>query len=359
MMTMAKRRWLPEGVTEYRDRHGKSRYRFRRKGFPTHHFKSAPGTIEFTAEYEAAKANAPMEAKGRKVIVGSLDDLVIRYYRSPAWLRMQSNSQKTYRGIIDRFRDRTNKKGVRFGDLPVALLTVAHLDNQLGKMAATPAAANNLRKALKRVLGYAVKLGWRQDNPATLTDGFKSGKGWHTWTDEEIEQYRAHHPYGTMARLAMELALNTAARRCNVAVLDRSMLKGGKFHIEHVKGCDPTIVQASDEALEAIAAMSVTGFGTFLVTAFGKPFSVAGLGNKFRDWCNDAGLPQCSLHGLRKAQSRRLAESGATALQGRAVTGHKNDRTFNYYAEQADRERLASDAMANLASKNLANHEKK
>ena len=123
-----KRKWLPDHVTEYSDRHGKKRYRYRRKGFPTHHFTAAPGTDQFLIELEAAKRTAPIEAKGRAVIAGSLDDLAIRYYRAPAWLRMKDSSQRTYRGIIDRFRDRKTKKGVRFGDLPVALLTVATLD---------------------------------------------------------------------------------------------------------------------------------------------------------------------------------------------------------------------------------------
>lgn len=355
---MTKQRWLPEGVTEWKDRHGKPRYRWRKTGCPTHHFKSALGSLEFAAELETARAALPKEAKGRAIISGSVDDLVTRYYRSPGWLRMKASSRNTYRGIIDRFRERT-KKGVRYGDLPVDRITVAALDTILGGMSETPAAANNLRKALKRLLGYAVKLGWRTDNPAALTDAYKSGKGWHTWTDEEIERFRAHHDYGTRARLALELTLNTAARRCNVAVLDRTMLRNGKFHVEHIKGCDPAIVRASNEALRAIEAMPVAGFGTYLVTQFGKPFSVAGLGNKFRDWCNEAGLRHCSLHGLRKAQSRRLAESGATSLQGRAVTGHKNDRTFGYYAEMADRERLADAGLANLAARDLANLKEK
>jgi integrase len=349
-----RKRWLPDNVTEWTDRHGKKRYRFRKKGYPTYHFKAQPGTEEFRVENEAAQNAAPSSAKGKAVIERSLDDLVIRYYSSPAWLRMKPSSQRTYRGIIDRFRERT-KGGTRYGALPVDRMTVASIDAVLGKMADTPAAANNLRKALKRLLRYAVKLGWRTDNPADLTDAYASGKGWHTWTDDEIEQYRARHPYGTRARLALELALNTAARRCNVAALDRSMLIKGKFHIEHVKGCDPTIVAASPETLKAIEALPVAGFGAFIVTEFGKPFTVAGFGNKFRDWCDQAGLPHCSIHGLRKAQSRRLAESGATQLQGRAITGHKQDRTFAYYAEKADRERLADAAMANLA---LANPQK-
>lgn len=352
---MTKRKWLPANVTEWTDRHGKKRYRFRMAGLPTHHFHAAPGTVEFAAELALAQAAIPTLAKGRTVVPRSMDDLAIRLYRAPAWLRMANNSQATYRGIIDRFRDRRKKNGTRYGDLPAAAIQVGHLDDLLGRMKDTPAAANNLRKALKRLFRLAVKLGWRSDNPAALTDAYSAGKGFHTWTNAEIEQYRVRHAYGTAARLAMELALNTSARRCNVAALGPSMMRSGKLHVEHVKGCDPVVVRASTETLRAIEAMPVRGLTTYLVTAFGKPFTVAGFGNKFRFWCDQAGLPHCSIHGLRKAQSRRLAESGATSLQGRAVTGHKTDRTFAYYAEMADREGLADVAMANLELANLNN----
>lgn len=45
--------------------------------------------------------------------------------------------------------------------------------------------------------------------------------------------------------------------------------------------------------------------------------------------------------------SRQLAESGATDAQGRAVTGHKKDVTFAYYAKMADQEKLAEQALSN------------
>ena len=40
---------------------------------------------------------------------------------------------------------------------------------------------------------------------------------------------------------------------------------------------------------------------TFLTTKGGAAFTPAGFGNWFRECCNDAGLPHCSAHGLRKA----------------------------------------------------------
>ena len=57
---------------------------------------------------------------------------------------------------------------------------------------------------------------------------------------------------------------------------------------------------------------------------------------------------RCTLHGLRKAQARRLAEAGATNAEGRAVTGHKTDAMFVHYAQKANRAKLAGNAMAKL-----------
>lgn len=350
-----KRRWLPDHVTEYKDRHGKPRYRFRRRGCPSYHFKAAPGSPEFAVEYAAALAAQPKQDRHPR---GTIDWLAAQFYETIAWKKMQPSSRTTYRGIIERFRDSRTKKSQRRGSLPVALVKTRHLDKIFEEMAATPAAANNLRKVLKRLFRLAVKLELRDDNPATETDSYGKGSGFHTWTEEEIEQYRARHALGTKARLALELLLNTAARRCNVAGLERSALRRGKFHIQHVKGGDETIVAAMPEAMAAIEAMPVAGIGHFLVTEFGKPFTVAGFGNKVRQWCDEAGLPQCSAHGLRKAMSRRLAEGGATDAQGRAVTGQTKNETFAYYAAKANREHLADAAMANLGNRNVPAPEK-
>jgi hypothetical protein len=35
----------------------------------------------------------------------------------------------------------------------------------------------------------------------------------------------------------------------------------------------------------------------WLVTHQGRPFTVAGFGNKMRQWCDEAGLPHCSAQG--------------------------------------------------------------
>ena len=65
-------------------------------------------------------------------------------------------------------------------------------------------------------------------------------------------------------------------------------------------------------ALRTILASTPTGKAAFLETSFGKPFTSNGFGNRFRKWCDEAGLPHCSAHGLRKVCASMLAEIGCT-----------------------------------------------
>jgi integrase len=103
-------------------------------------------------------------------------------------------------------------------------------------------------------------------------------------------------------------------------------------------------IPVHDELAEIIAETPSEHL-TFLVTAFGKPFTASGFGNWFRECCNAAGLPHCSAHGLRKAAARRLAEVGCSAFEVAAVTGHASLREVARYTKAADQKRLAVAAM--------------
>jgi site-specific recombinase XerD len=63
----------------------------------------------------------------------------------------------------------------------------------------------------------------------------------------------------------------------------------------------------------------------------------------------EAGLSShCLPHGLRKAQMRRLAESGASAKQIASISGHKSLREVERYTDAADQKRLSRGAIAKL-----------
>jgi integrase len=113
-------------------------------------------------------------------------------------------------------------------------------------------------------------------------------------------------------------------------------------------------------ALDATSANEHTL--TFLTSDYGMPFaSAAAFGNKFADWCKNAGLDvvRCDdgrlrsyrAHGLRKAACRRLAEAGCTAPEIMAVSGHSTLAQVQIYIEEVNREKMAEAAMAKVARK--------
>lgn len=100
--------------------------------------------------------------------------------------------------------------------------------------------------------------------------------------------------------------------------------------------------------LEKEIRAAPTGNLTFLVTAFNRPFTIKG-GNKMRDWCEEAGLPYCSAHGLRKAGAARAAENGATAHQLQSIFGWRTLAEAERYTKAAEQKRMAGVAMGLLA----------
>jgi integrase len=90
---------------------------------------------------------------------------------------------------------------------------------------------------------------------------------------------------------------------------------------------------------------------TFIVGTGSRPLGAASLGNEFRDWLRKAGLPdRLSLHGLRKAAARRLAEAGCTTHEKAAITGHKTLSKIERYTREAEKARLALSGMGKVAA---------
>lgn len=343
---------LPDNVRPVKDRHGKTRYRFRAKGYKSAYIKGKPGTKEFYASLAEAlegRAVAAPAKSPRKVEARSLDDLYRRMKQTTDWQGKKPATRLAQARVYERFLDRLASNGRRYGEKPTESVTVAWLNRIFSDMHETPGAANDLRKKLKVLLEYAVDLEWIERNPANRTKPYKGETPFHTWSEEEIAQFRAKHPLGSMARLTLELALNTAARRCNVAELTRDDITAGRIITHHAKGNNESSVPMMPMTRQALEALPAAPIKHLVVTQFGKPFTVNGLGNRFRKWADEAGLPHCTIHGLRKAISRRIAESGSTDAQGQAITGHTKAETFQKYREKANRRTLADDAMSNLA----------
>ena len=343
-----KKRWLPQWVSEFRDRHGKPRYRFRRKGFRQYLFKNAPGTAGFLQEYDACKAGLaaePIIPGIERVKPGSFDELLNRYYRSPDFLDPSDRTREVYRGVLERWRR-------KYGEALVRDLRASHVESMMAEMLPHRTAANMLRKRLSALMNFAIRQGVVRENPVLPTRPFKvESAGFHTWTEDEIAIYETRHPIGTKARLALDLMLWTGQRPGDARVMGPQHIRQKRLVITQEKtGATVSLLLLAPLA-ESILACRSDGL-VFLLSEHGKPFSRKGFGNKMRQWCDEAGLPQCSGHGLRKAAARRFAEAGCSNQQIKAWTGHTTDSEVARYTAAAD-QMMLSDSAAELLMANL------
>ncbi|MCO6424559.1 hypothetical protein CN135_27350 [Sinorhizobium meliloti] len=226
-----------------------------------------------------------------------------------------------------------------------------HVKAIIGDMSDRPQAANRLLSLLKIMLDHALDNGWIAANSAQGIKGFsKKTKGFHTWTEAEIAAYEARHPLGTKARLALILFLYTAQRRSDVVAMGWDKIKGKAIEVKQLKTGAELDLFMLPELTDAIRALP-RDKPTFLTTEFGKPFTAAGFGNWFRDRCNEAGLPHCSAHGLRKAAARRMAEGGMSGDIIKAVTGHTDLKQVSVYTAAANQAALAEKGLKAIAGK--------
>lgn len=357
-----RQRFLPKYVTVFTDRHGRQRFRYRRKGFEGGYFKAALGTDEFRREYKAFESGKidPIQEAIARTVPGTVDDLVTRYFAVPSRLGPTEPTQSKVRAIISRFRTEHGHRNVvdfEFDHIEkIITRRIPKVPSADGKrMEGGIEAARKLRKELVRLFDFAVKVKMRATNPAREAGRVKvaagqRSKGFHTWTEAEIAQFYERHPVGTKARLAMDLMLWTGQRRGDMIRFSKDDLIDGRIPIRQAKGGKELLLPLAPQLVASIVAVPrVDGQKTYLVHAHGKPFRNASFGNWFRDRCNEAGLPQCSAHGLRKAMMRRLAELHLGNQSLKSVSGHTRDEEVATYTRDVNQAAMAEHAIKLLS----------
>jgi integrase len=366
-----------KGVVEDKDRHGNIRLYFRAPGRKKVRLREVPGSAEFHEEVRCARDGVPyarIRSASKPVTRttasrGSLLWLCQEYFRrggaevsEATMLRRRSILEGICKlphplsGPVD--RDFPTK-----GSLPFAAMKRAHVKELRDTRADAPGAANNIAKAISAMFAWAKDAEIVDVNPANgikrLTTG--DGEGFHTWEVSEIVQFENRHPRGTTARMALAIFMFTGLRLSDAAIFGRQhisqirnretgawekwiKIKPGKTDKSKVRR-EPVVVEIPLlPELEDELSFAPTGNLTFLVTEYGQPFSENGLGNKMRQWCDEAGLPNCSAHGVRKAGATVAAENGATHEQLKAIYGWTTYQQPDHYIRKARRRKVAQSA---------------
>jgi integrase len=344
------------------DRFGNERVYLCRKGQPKLRVRAAIGSAEFDQIYHKWLSDAtfpPAQPKRpTRLVEQSLRWLVVQYYGSVAYKRLDPRTQHVSRLIVDKIMAEPIAPGspLQFGDCPLDRFDAKAVRIIRDRRADRPDAANNRVRRIRQIYNWALEVGVEgvRSNPARNIRPFRPTRpgGFPEWTEQDIVSFEARHAIGTRARLAMALLLYTGVRRSDVIRLGKQHMQGGVLVFRQYKGrnTSPLTLQLPIlSPLASIIASSPVGDLAFLVNERGQPFSAAGFGNWFRRRCNEAGLRQLSAHGLRKAGANRAAEAGASAHQLMAIFGWRALRHAEAYTRGAERKRLARDAMHLLA----------
>ncbi len=155
---------------------------------------------------------------------------VTKYFNSDQWKRLSTDTQNGRRRMLERFR-------ADHGDKPVDSLQAIHIKTLMDEVTGGPHPKRNWLKHLSGMFLFAEEDMIRVDNPCR---GFKRPTppktgGFHSWTDDEIAQYRGFWRHGTVPRLVMELAVETSARRGDVTRLGPEQMSDGRFEFQHHK----------------------------------------------------------------------------------------------------------------------------
>src|SRR5262245_21934076 len=369
------------------DRNGRPYTYFRRrKGTPKIDMQFKQNEPGFEAEYHGLMAQAAngtltlplarpvkkghMDERGTKSVGGLARD----YFESPVFARMHRKSQYDRRRYIERCLtvELPNKKGElkAFALFTLDQLTqpvVIKLRDKLPEPvrtayanADTGAYHDKHVHALRAMFAWAVSVGRIIGNPASKIEPLgQESEGYHVWTDEEVAQFLAKWEIGSRPYLAFMLLRHTAARRSDLIKFGgpAAPVRNGVLHFNEQKFAaskvkriiKPRAIKIRPALQAAIdATEGAKDPGPFLKTEKGTAFTAASFTHQFGVWCEQAGLPHCTAHGVRKWVATKIAEKGGSEHTIAAVLGHTSTKNVGIYTRkfrQAERFEAGMDAL--------------
>jgi len=321
-------------------RHGRPVWYLRRNGKRIR-LRAEFGTPEFEAEYQAAIAGEPLKTKAPNA--GTLGWLIERYRETAAWSHLSAATRRQRENIFLHVIETA-------GSQPIAKITVATIVAGRERRAATPAQARNFLDAMRGLFRWAADARMVKVDPtiSVKNPARKKGPGFRPWTEDDVAAYEWRWPIGTRQRVWLHVLLYTGLRRGDAVRLGRQHVRDDIASLKTEKsGGNLTVTLPILDALAETLAAGPCGDLTFIAGENGRPLTKESFGNLFRNACRAANVPG-SAHGVRKIAATRSANAGATVAQLEAIFGWRGGTMASLYIREADRRRLALEAMHTL-----------
>jgi integrase len=352
------------GVSSFEDRHGVTRYKFRKTGLQPRTIRGEPHTPEFDADYQAAitgtavAAPARLDKPVRQVstgpVVGSLDDIWAKLQTRPKWLKLSETTRYQYSYLLQAFLDARNEHGVRRGTAPIAELEPHQIQDALDRLSASNSTILKLMiRKLYMEAAMQPSLGLKYD-PTTLATPVEKahGAGRKPWPAALCAKFEAAWNIGTTPRTVYEIVRWLGLRVGDIVRLRWDMLieQDGVWGFEFVqhKGRNKegafSKFHPMTPMLEAALAHLDRSAEYVVLNRHGKPFSDGKiLSQRFwEDWGPWAEIPAgYSLHGIRKVVGAMLSDAGATLHESRDFLGHATYKEVANYNKARDQRKSA------------------
>jgi integrase len=357
------------GVSSFVDRHGVTRYKFRKAGLKPATIPGQPGTPQFDAAYEAAAFGLPIPRKAAEVILhpsaaavhktppASLNACWAKLRERPKFQKLEPATRYQYTYLIEAWLAEPVGSAQR-GEGPVAELRPRHIQDSLDKMSASNSVITRLM--IKKLMKEARLQDWIEFDPTYGTEPVeRDTQPREAWPAHICARFESCWALGTSARTAYELAKWLGVRRSDIArmrwdqmvtkIIDGEPVEGFdfvQFKGRNRKGAFSKFHPISPMLAEALAPLDRTT-GTVLVNRHGKPYNMNSIGAAmWGEWCPKAGIPRgYTLHGLRYAMGGMLADAGATAHESRDSLGHATFKEANNYSRTRDQARTSTSGM--------------
>lgn len=171
--------------------------------------------------------------------------------------------------------------------------------------------------------------------------------GHRRWTADDITRFRARWPVGTTPRAMMELLLWTGARISDAVRIGPQMVdRQGVLVIQQGKTGErayvpwscalPAFAAEADRRAMLTAIAPYAGHLCFVPARDGRVRSVKSATQMMLKACAEAEVTATS-HGLRKTRAALIIESGGTATDSAAWTGHISRKIAEHYQREYDR----------------------
>lgn len=301
------------------------------------------GTPEFQGEYKAAITGETASKPGTRAAPHSLQWLWDSYHQTENWLRLSQTTRYQREKIMAHALKES-------GTAPFSAITKAHILAGLDRRAMTPSAARNWLKTVKGLFQWAAEREYVANDPTAMVKYPKprKGQGFAPWTRDDVAAYQKHWPLGTRQRVWLDVILYTGLRRGDVHRVGRQHSRNGVISLRTEKSGETiTVTLPILPVLQRTLEVGPIGDLAWCCGERGGPFTKESFGNAFAEAARDAGVKK-SAHGVRKIAATVAAENGATAHQLMAIFGWLNIKQAEVYTREAERARLAREAMSKL-----------